>query len=103
MLELPGLRLLLEGYLTLDWPEDYDGDPWAAIDAFAASEPSAAEVLPVEVRQVLAQYPKEEDVRGLVVDKYHSGYLAEADGHSYRDWLAQVARRVSQHGSNSAG
>jgi CdiI immunity protein len=93
--DLRSLRLLFQGYLTPDWPEDYDGDPWAAVDDFVASEPSAARSVPAEVETVLSEYSTDDEVRQLVVGELGSGYLPEADGYAYRDWLLQVSRRMS--------
>lgn len=82
------------GYLHLDWPEDYDGDPWAAVDDFAVSEPEAAASLRAEVESVLTKYESENGLRQLI-SELGSGYLPEADGHDYRAWLREVAQRVS--------
>lgn len=94
MSELPGLRLLLSGYLHLDWPEDYGSDLWAAVDDFATSEPEAAEGLAAEIESVLTDYGSEDELRRLVFE-LGSGYLPEADGYEYRSWLQQVAQRVA--------
>lgn len=37
----PALELLLQAYLTIDWPDDYP-DGWAAVDDYIANEPSAS-------------------------------------------------------------
>lgn len=95
MPDTPALRLLLQGYLSLDWPEDYGDDPWAAVDDFAASEPAAAKALPAEARAVLDENPTEEAVRQLVIGELASGYRPESDGLDYRNWLEQVAQRVA--------
>lgn len=94
MLETPALRLLCQGYLTQDWPEDYDGDVWAAVSDFAAIEPDAAG-LATEVNAVLATFSTEKDVREFVRNELDLGYLPEADGWGYRAWLAEVVRRVT--------
>jgi hypothetical protein len=87
---LPALTLLLQGYLTLDWPEDYHGDPWAAVDDFAATEPHASKLVE-EIRIVLTQTSSEEAVKELVAEDLGCGYVPPADGWTYTDWLAEVA------------
>ncbi len=57
MTDFPALTLLLQGYLNLDWPDDYES-VWAAVDHFARREPVAAG-LALEVDALLAQYPTE--------------------------------------------
>ena len=52
---VPALALLVGGYFHLYWLEEY-GDPWAAVDAFAAQEPVAAQ-LPAEVDAILSAKP----------------------------------------------
>lgn len=94
MLETPALCLLCQGYLTPDWPEDYDGDAWAAVADFAASERDSARLAP-EVRVVLETFSTEAGVREFVRNELDLGYLPEADGWDYRAWLAEVARRVA--------
>ena len=48
MTSLTALRLLLQGYLNYDWPDEYD-DPRMAVDDFARSEPALARVLSDDV------------------------------------------------------
>jgi hypothetical protein len=88
----PALKQLLQGYLNLDWPDDY-ADAWAAIDDFAAYEPIAGR-LADEVTMLLDSAPTEEGLREFVVDELGSGYLPEADGFRMRDWLMAVRQRV---------
>lgn len=88
------MRLLCQGYLNLDWSEDYDGDAWTAVSAFIAAEPDSA-LLASEVSSVLKTHDTEEAVRNFVRKELDPGYLPEADGWTYRAWLAEVARRVA--------
>ena len=95
MMELPALRLLLRGYFTIDWPEDY-GDPWLAVEDFAKSEPQLAPKLREEVDHLLATTTTEGELRNTVLNEFGSGYVAEADGWEYRPWLKEVVRRVDE-------
>lgn len=92
MKSYPALSLLLQGYLNLDWPDEYE-DPWRAVDDFVASEPVATDV-PSEVKDILAWGPSDADLRQLLVEQLGSGYLPDADGWTIADWLAAVADRV---------
>ncbi len=92
----PALQLLLQGYLGLDWPEDY-GDPWEALAHFFSSEPALTRRLQSEIDGLLARADSDAELRRLIVDEMGSGYLPEADGLSYRDWLLEVGRRAGLH------
>jgi CdiI immunity protein len=92
---VPALTLLLQAYLNLDWPDDYGGEPWAAVEDFSRSEPDAAKVIG-EIQSILEQRPTESDLEHLIVDELASGYLPQSDGWTYRQWLAEVAHRVEQ-------
>lgn len=96
MLKTPALQLLCQGYLSLDWPDDYDGDPWVAVADFAASEPEAVN-LADEIEAVLVEFTTEEAVRHFVCGDLDLGYLPESDGWQYRAWLSEIARRMSPH------
>lgn len=89
----PALQHLLQGYLHYDWPEDYGGDPWAAVDDFASDE-SVARDLAEEITEALRLLPSERELRTLVFDHFDSGYLPEADGYTLREWLIAVRVRV---------
>lgn len=88
----PALELLVQGYLSLDWPEDY-ANAWAAVDDYVANEPIARH-LPDEVAQVIQMAPSEEELRLLVVGELGCGYLPAADGFTMRAWLFSVRERV---------
>lgn len=90
----PQLATLLQGYLNIDWPDDYD-DPWGAVDDYAASEPRAGEVI-TEIESLLLSEPSSERLRKVVVDELGSGYPPEADGWTMAAWLRAVADRVRQ-------
>jgi hypothetical protein len=96
MKPLRSLELLFQGYLNLDWIDDYP-DPWDAIDDFAGAEPEDAVQLPHDVEALLDAVQREEDLRRIVISDLGSGYLPESDGWTYRDWLRAVANRVSQN------
>lgn len=89
----PLLTLLVQAYLTLDWPEDYD-DPWMAIDDFIASEPQAATIVE-EVNGILRGFTDDE-IRELVIDTLGSWYRPDADGWTTRSWLEAIVARVAQ-------
>jgi hypothetical protein len=93
MTSLTALRLLLQGYLNYDWPDEYD-DPRMAVDDFARSEPALARVLSGDVEHVIANANGESQLRRVVVDELGSGYLPEADDWTYLQWLKEVVRRV---------
>lgn len=86
------LALFLQGYLNVDWIDEY-GDPWGALDDFIASEP-IAETLASEIRAILASGQPDDALRTLVIDDLGSGYLPEADGWEYATWLEKVAERA---------
>lgn len=90
------LELLLQGYLTLDSPEDYE-DSWAAVDDFIASEPIARDAA-IEIAELLARFPDEAMLHRHVVEILGSGYLPESDGLSMREWLLAVHSRLSSDG-----
>jgi hypothetical protein len=93
MTNYPALTLLLQGYLNLDWPDEY-GNPWAAVDDFLASEPLARQ-LRSEIDEILAGNMPDDYLRALVVDTIGSGYLPEANGWTIADWLRALANRAS--------
>ncbi len=95
MNEFPALKQLLQGYLHLDWPEDYD-DPWQAVDDFILAEPGHVASLPEEIRRLLEKVSGETELRRAVVEELGSGYLPEVDAWTYESWLTEVARRVSE-------
>ncbi|MFV0317961.1 MAG: contact-dependent growth inhibition system immunity protein [Microthrixaceae bacterium] len=90
--DFPALRLLLQGYLGLDWPEEY-GDPWTAVEDFVKSEPASASRITIEVGRVL-EGAAEDGLHHLMVSDLSSGYLPPADGWTWRSWLEEVVRRV---------
>ncbi len=94
MIDLPALRLLVQGYLNLDWPDDY-GDPWRAVDDFLQNEPSHVGLLLDEIENLLRD-ASEEALRRLILEDLGSGYLPETEGWAYRSWLTELARRTSK-------
>ncbi|MEI2808943.1 MAG: contact-dependent growth inhibition system immunity protein [Nocardioides sp.] len=88
----PALELLTQGYLTLDWPDDY-ANVWAAVDDYVASEPIAGQ-LPDEVARVVAMIDSEEDLRALIIGELGCGYLPDSDGFTMTTWLLTVGDRV---------
>ena len=96
MTELNALTQLLQAYLHLDWPEDYAGEPMAAVEDFATQEPELAARLRSEIELLLREYPSEQQLRDLVLDKLASGYTPDASGMSFREWLGRVVERVDQ-------
>ncbi len=86
------LTLLVQGYLNLDWPDDYPS-MWAAVDDFIESEPRAAGVLD-EIDDVLKRMPSENDRRRYVLDDLDSGYLPDADGYTMTSWLEALKDHV---------
>ncbi|MEQ4205800.1 contact-dependent growth inhibition system immunity protein [Actinopolymorpha sp. B9G3] len=90
----PALELLLQAYLTLDWPDDYV-DAWAAVDDFVANEPIAGQISG-EVTELLKSNPCDDELRRLVVGELGSGYLPETDGWSMREWLDTLRQRVTE-------
>ncbi len=91
----PALKQLLQGYLHLDWPEEY-GDPWCAVADFLRSEPEYAPLLAAEVSDLLVAASGEDDFRRVVLEDLGSGYLPEADGWTYEGWLQELARRTGE-------
>lgn len=88
----PALKLLLQGYLSLDWPDDH-ANAWAAIDDYVTNEPIASQ-LPDEVGQLVERMPSEEGLHSLVMGELGCGYLPEADGFTMTAWLLAVRERV---------
>lgn len=86
------LTLLVQGYLNLDWPDDYSST-WAAVDDFIESEPRAPG-LPIEIDDVLHRMPSEDDRRRYVLDDLGSGYLPDADGYTMTSWLEALKDHV---------
>lgn len=93
MKKYPALEVLLAGYLTFDWPEEY-GEPWNAVENFFRSESEYRLLIPGEVADLIHSAPSEIELRRYVVDEIYCGYLPEADGWTYRDWLEEIARRA---------
>lgn len=93
MKDYPALRQLLQAYLHQDWPVEYS-DPWDGVADFARSEPAHSTRLPAEIDEILDRFRSESDLRQLVIGQCQSGYLPEADGWTYRDWLTEVRSRV---------
>lgn len=88
----PALELLVQGYLSIDWPDDY-ANPWAAVDGYTTTEPVAAQ-LPAEVVQLLDAMPSEQDLHSFVIGELGCGYLPDADGLTMTAWLQAVRERV---------
>ncbi|WP_436698718.1 contact-dependent growth inhibition system immunity protein [Nocardioides sp. BYT-33-1] len=88
----PALQLLAQGYLMLDWPDDYS-NAWAAIDDFVAHEPVARQ-LPHEVDQLIGTTSSDDSLSALLIGEIGSGYLPEADGFTMKTWLCAVRERV---------
>lgn len=88
----PALALLVQGYLTLDWSNDYS-DAWAAVDDDIAREPIVKQ-LPDEVARLVEPRPSEESLRALILDELGCGYLPDADGFTMTTWLLDVRERV---------
>lgn len=88
----PELALLLQGYLNIDWPDDYE-DPMAAVDDYVANEPNSAE-LAAEIESLLTNEPSNDGLTRVVMDRLGSGYPPEADGWTMAAWLRAVADRV---------
>jgi len=93
MKELPALKLLLQGYLHIDWPEEYN-DPWVAVGDYLTSEPGHARMLRDEILYLLKEIPDERKLREVFVDILGSGYLPESDYWTYEEWLLEVVRRA---------
>lgn len=87
-----GLRLLFGGYLNIDWADDYD-DVWAAVAHFVESEVLAQRV-PSEVAAMLSSGPSEAALRRVVIEQLGSGYLPDADGWRFDDWLTELSARI---------
>lgn len=90
----PALELLAQGYLTLDWPDDYV-DTWAAIDDYVTSEPLASQ-LPDEIADLVDATSSEQGLRSVVVGELGCGYLPEADGFTMTAWLLSVREHVQE-------
>lgn len=88
----PALELLAQGYLTLDWPDDYV-NAWAAIDDYVTNEPIASR-LSDEVDHLIATITSDEDLHALVIGELGCGYLPQADGFTMTAWLHAVRERV---------
>lgn len=95
MREFKSLQLLLQGYLNIDWPDDYT-DVWAAVEDFVCSEPASVTSLPMEIESLLRRFRSEEELRDFFIGELASGYLPEFDGWTYRDWLIELAGRASR-------
>jgi hypothetical protein len=94
MTTMHNLRLLLQGYLHADWLDEY-GDPWKAVEDFARSEPQAGRELLREIDALLGEDRSESELRHLIGVELGSGYLPDADGWAYADWLKEVRDRIS--------
>ena len=92
MRDYPSIRLLVGGYLNLDWMEDCSS-VWECVTRFAEHE-ELAFALPKEVDAALEEFSSESSMKQFIVDQCGSGYVAEADGWTYRAWLAEVRTRV---------
>lgn len=83
----PALELLVQGYLSLDWPDDY-ATAWAAVDDFVASEPIASR-LPDEVTRLMEAMPSEESLRELIIVELRSGTFRRRTGSRWRPGYGQ--------------
>lgn len=88
----PAFQLLLQGYLTLDWPDDYS-TMWAAVDDYIASEPGLDQLLK-ELDELIEAQPSDGWLRNLIVGELGSGYLPEVDRYTMMGWLVAVRERV---------
>lgn len=88
----PALELLTQGYLTLDWPDDY-ADVWAAVDDYVANEPVAHQ-LSDEVAELIEATPSEAGLNALLIGALGSGYQPQVDGFTTTGWLLAVCERV---------
>lgn len=93
--DYPALRLLLQGYLNQDWPDEYQ-DAWEAVSDFVESEPDDAAALVGEIWTAILSARTDADLEQLVLGDLGSGYLPPADGWSYLSWLVEVARYVGR-------
>lgn len=93
-MSFPALRLLAQGYLTLDWPDDY-ADVWAAVDDYMARESIASE-LPNEIARLVAAGLSDDMLHALVIDDLGCGYLPQADGYTTGGWLVAVGEHVRE-------
>lgn len=81
---------MLAAYLHEDWPEEYDGDVWRAVEDFAASEPkSIVDSVHRQVR-ILLEHINEQAARELI-SQARIAYRPPADGYTYRGWLVALA------------
>ncbi len=87
----PHLLLLVRGYLSLDWPEEY-GNPWAAVDDYVRSEPSAHEVVP-EILSLLAE-TLEGDLIEYWIEVLQAGFIPDDGVEGIRAFLNAVVERV---------
>jgi hypothetical protein len=91
------------GYLHEDWPEDYNGDPCAALGAFVVESRESARMLAPEIDEALDTEASEEGLRLLLFLEIQSAYDPRVAGISVREWLRRIADQVQQLLSEQGG
>lgn len=86
--------LLCAGYLNLDWDVDYP-TVWDAVSAFRAHEDRRTVEQAVHTIQTLLETKDEQALCTYLRDEVGCGYWPPGEGKSCRDWLADVAHRLS--------
>jgi len=92
--DYPALSYMCRGYVNQDWPGEY-GHVWAAVDDFVEEEPDKAPQVPDEVAALLEREQTEDDLHRTMRSMF-CGYWPYASGSTYKEWLTEVSRRVSE-------
>ena len=94
-METPALEHLVGAYFHLDWADEFDDDPWRALDAFISGTPDLAPRVPEEVSALLRELPTDDEV-GAYLAALGSAFTPSREDSGYRGWLTEVARRVRE-------
>lgn len=95
MKHLQALEQLLGGHLHEDWADDY-ADVWEAVDAFVHGQPSYAQAVPSEIKELLDRCDSEAALEQCLIELGLVYYPPGLGWSSYRTWLLAVGDRVEE-------
>lgn len=91
------MRQLFGAYLHQDWNVDFE-TPGVAISAFIRDAGSGAssrmEDLARDIREFVREHPDDDELTTALGKELWCEYFPPGDGHSTREWLEEVAKRL---------
>jgi CdiI immunity protein len=95
MTDYPLLRHFFGAYMHEDWFDEFPNE-WAVADQFVQDEPFSVTTFAAEIDQLLADCPKEKQLRHKLLDDFGAAAMVENRGWKYRDWLQAMADHVQK-------